>query len=116
MGYRSDVKYVISFNDKEQCANFAAVMKMKGDENYAEAMKDWIFDDHLIRFGVEGWKWYEGIPIISAHEALLDEAIKMDGSYLFYRVGENFDDIEERYDGDDVPWDHVYVCRSVEFS
>ena len=117
MGYRSDVKYVIQFADQEKRDAFIAVKKMVADEAMKEAIADWDVEgnDRMIWFKADGWKWYEGYGVIDAHEKLLDECVEMGGSYRFVRIGENYDDIEERYDGDDVPWDSIDVHRSVEF-
>lgn len=120
MGYRSDVKYVMQFRDDEHCAEFVAVQKMK-DGVYAEAAKDWEIKGDRIYFHAEDWKWYTGsYPIVDAHETMLDECSEFGGAYIFYRLGENDDDTDEKCsDSEDgtveVPWDAICFHRYTEF-
>jgi hypothetical protein len=118
MGYRSDVKYVISFETNDKRDAFVAVSKMKATDAEKEAITDWDlkYCGDMIRFSGDNWKWYEGdFPVVDAHNNLLEEAVQMGGSYRFIRVGENYDDVEDRYDGDNVPWDAIDFVRAVEF-
>lgn len=120
MGYRSDVKYVMQFENNEKCAEFVAVQKMK-DAIYTEVAKDWQVKGDRIYFHAEDWKWYSGsFPIVDAHESSLEDCTEFGGAYIFYRLGESDEDIEERYgesaDGAiEVPWDAVCFHRYTEF-
>ena len=120
MGYRSDVKYVMAFMDKDARDTYVAVQKMAGGEGYEEAIKDWDLDvqEDRIYFSADNWKWYESFPVVQAHDELLSKCYDMGGAYVFYRIGENWDDMEERYecsDGMECPWDAIQVNRSVDF-
>lgn len=120
MGYRSDVKYVIAFQDKEARDDFVAVQKVAGDKYAQEAIKEWDLEgnDNLIFFEANNWKWYDDYPEVMAHDTLLDASVEAGGAYVFYRLGENYDDMEERYDradGMECPWDAICVNRSVDF-
>ena len=120
MGYRSDVKYVMQFADDEKCAEFVAVQKMK-DGVYAEAAKDWDVKGNRIYFHGEDWKWYEGsYPIVDAHESMLDECSNFGGAYVFVRLGENHEDVDEKYmysedNSIEPPWDAIIFHRYTDF-
>ena len=120
MGYRSDVKYVMQFESDERCAEFVAVQKMK-DDIYTEVAKDWQIKGDRIYFHAEDWKWYVGaFPVVDAHEQSLEDCSNFGGAYLFYRLGENDDDTEERYasshdDAIEPPWDAIVFHRYTDF-
>lgn len=129
MGYRSDVKFVIDFPSVEKRDAFVNMVRVRGDEHELAMLKGLDIDEgarHILG-SFEGWKWYDSFPEVQAMESLLDEAAseeedgegntkpKWEGSYLFLRIGENWDDNEERYGGEEVPWGTVLFHRSVEF-
>ena len=120
MGYRSDVKYVMQFESDDRCAEFVAVQKMK-DDIYTEVAKDWYIKGDRIYFHADDWKWYAGAyPIIDAHEQSLSDCSEFGGAYYFLRLGENHEDIDEKYesshdDAIDVPWDAITLHRYTEF-
>jgi hypothetical protein len=81
----------------------------------------------LFKFYVDDWKWYESYSGVSCHESLLsladeyieaqenNQAIKnLTISYGFVRIGEETNDIDERYGGDDG-FSLLYSVRSIEF-
>ena len=121
MGYRSDVKYVMQFMDKDARDDFVAVKKVAADDAMKEAIDSWDLSvqDDRIYFSADQWKWYSGsFPIVDAHEKLLEDCEEMGGAYLFYRIGENVDDVEERWgcaDGMETPWDAIVFNRSIDF-
>lgn len=119
MGYRSDVKYVMQFKSDDHCAEFIAIQKMKGSV-YVEVANDWEIKGDRIYFHADAWKWYDGYPVVEAHNTSLEDCTEFGGSYIFYRLGENDDDTEERYgesadDTLDVPWDAINFHRYTEF-
>ena len=120
MGYRSDVKYVMQFRDNEHCAEFVAVQKMKSDV-YKEAVEGCEIKGDRIYFHGVDWKWYEGsFPVVEAHEQSLLDCTEFGGAYIFYRLGESDEDVEEKYgDSDDgsiePPWDAITFHRYTEF-
>ena len=87
-----------------------------------------IIEDKLIlKFYVDDWKWYESYSGVSCHESLLnlaDEYIEAQEnnqamqnltiSYGFVRIGEETNDIDERYGGDDG-YSLLYPVRSIQF-
>lgn len=120
MGYRSDIKYVMQFMDKNARDEFVAVQKMCNDEGYEGAIKDWDLNiqDDRIYFADDGRKWYDSFPEVQAHTRLLEKCYEMGGAYVFYRIGENWDDMEEQYecaDGMECPWDAIQMNRSLDF-
>lgn len=124
MGYRSDIKYIIDFPSNEQRDAFINMVKVRGEQYEMKAMEDWDITDgerHVL-CSLEGWKWYDSFPDVQAHESLMNEAANEEddepiwhGSFLFLRVGENWDDNEERYGGEEVPWGTVLFNRTIDF-
>lgn len=126
MGYRSDVAYTIRFTTEEAYRLFILEAKAKelgacfsnDDSQWEEAEcddKKW-----QINFSVQHVKWYESYPDVAMHEKLLalaDEWIDSDHhvsikdgepnveltphriGYVFARVGEDSNDVEERVRG-----------------
>lgn len=124
MGYRSDIAYKIKFANKEDFWGFIAESKLDPDtalcfDKEENEEKFEVDEEHYeIRFLAEGWKWYDEYPEVQAHEALWDKAkercneeqVEVDGAWC--RIGEESDDNEEKYFGDD-PWDMVRISRQV---
>ena len=62
MGYRSDVAYVIKFNDIETRDNFVTLMLAKNDKWITQAIEECEYryqDDPAITFEAQDVKWYE---------------------------------------------------------
>ena len=139
MGYRSDVAYTIRFTSEEAYRLFILEAKAK---DLGSCFKDdealWeeaTCDDKKwqINFSVQHVKWYESYPDVAMHEKLLalaDEWIEQadhvavkDGNleadikpyrvgYVFVRVGEDSNDVEERAAGNgDYEW--LSVSRQI---
>ncbi len=81
----------------------------------------------LLKFYASDWKWYDDYAEVGCHEALLklaeeyidsqenNQAIKhLTLSYGFVRIGEETEDIETRYGGDDG-YSLLYPTRGIEF-
>lgn len=129
MGYYSQVGYKIKFDDKDRFIGFLTEAKLdprtmmcfdKSDNEYMKILED----ECEIRFFADNCKWYLDYDNVKCHEELLNKAdtyIQLaDESkeqhpcwYSFARVGESTDDIEERYNGNDVDYGAVCVSRSV---
>ena len=73
------------------------------------------------------WKWYDDYDDVKCHERLLDLAEEyidaqnsnkamrnLTISYGFVRIGEETDDIDTKYGGDDG-YSLIYPTRSIEF-
>lgn len=136
MGYRSDIKFVLDFPSVEKRDAFVNMVRVRGDEHEVKMLDEMTINEgerHILG-SFDNWKWYDSFPEVQAVESLLEEAASDEenndtsnypnnydpkpiwhGSYLFLRIGENWDDNEERYGGADVPWGTVLFNRSVDF-
>jgi len=136
MGYRSDVAYTIRFNsdhdeeNKQSFYTFIGEAKAKAATAgcFTEEQKNWhggngfIVDEGRLRinFSADNVKWYPDYDDVKCHEALIelasewanDEDNHSEIAYMFIRIGEQTDDIEERCGGD-CDWDWVQVNRSI---
>lgn len=81
----------------------------------------------ILKFYVSDWKWYDDYDDVKCHERLLDLAEEyidaqnsnkamrnLTISWGFVRIGEETDDIETKYGGDDG-YSLLYPTRSIEF-
>ena len=107
MGYRSDVAYVIKFNDIETRDNFITLMLAKNDPQLTQAIKECEYgytDDPIITFVQYGVKWYDSFEDVQAHLQIMKDAVsiygKKGGRYRIVTVGE--DGAEECNEDDDV--------------
>lgn len=105
MGYRSDVAYIIKFDDIETRDNFVTLMLAKNDKWITQALDECEYgyqDDPIITFEAQSVKWYKGYDDVEAHRALMLSATQIyrekGGRYRFIGVGE---DGAEDYDEDD---------------
>jgi len=106
MGYRSDVAYVIKFDDIETRDNFVTLMLAKNDKWITQALDECEYryeEDPVITFEAEDVKWYDSFDDVKAHRALMREAVEIygeekGGRFRFVGVGE---DGAEDFDEDD---------------
>jgi hypothetical protein len=132
MGYRSSVAYKIKFEDEGQWNVFLLEAKSKPETrlSFEDECLSVVHDKREIRFVVDGVKWYEDYEYVKCHIKLLDlceeyierQEKSLEGSlpsitphvvsYLFRRVGEDEDDLEERHGGD-PDWDWVELIRYI---
>ena len=109
MGYRSEVAYVIKFDDIETRNNFVTLMLAKNDEHITRAVEECEYgyeDDPVITFEAQDVKWYESYDDVKAHHAMMREAVAIykekGGRYRFIAVGEdgaeNFDEHDDEGD------------------
>jgi hypothetical protein len=131
MGYRSDVAYKIKFEDEGQWNVFLLEAKSKPETRlcFEDESLSVVHDKQELRFVVNAVKWYEDYEDVKCHIKLFDlcdeylerqEKNFVDGgttnikepvvSYLFRRIGESEDDLEERHGGD-PDWDWVELIR-----
>lgn len=120
MGYRSDVAYVIEFEDVATLNEFIALVMAAGDKYKVDALKECGIDTKpkrpTVGFYAYDVKWYENYFDVQAHEWLLAFARERFGDkvgYKFTRIGEDVDDIEEREEGD--VGSSLYVNRNLEW-
>ena len=105
MGYRSDVAYVIKFNDIETRDNFVTLMLAKNEPPITQAINECEYgykDDPIITFKETDLKWYDSFEDVQAHQKLMQYAVEIyqhkGGRYRFISVGE---DGAETFDEDD---------------
>ena len=107
MGYRSDVAYVIKFNDIETRDNFVTLMLAKNEPPITQAINECEYgykNCPIITFEQESVKWYESFEDVQAHLQIMRDAVliygKKGGRYRIVTVGE--DGAEECNENDDV--------------
>lgn len=124
MGYRSDVAYVIKFNDIETRDNFVTLMLAKNDPILTQAIKECEYGytlDPIITFEATDVKWYDSFDDVKAHRALMREAVEIygeekGGRFRFVGVGE---DGAEQFDEDDNEndlYDYITTVHAIETS
>lgn len=115
MGYRSEVAYVIRFENKEMRETFVALQRAKADEHINNALNELVeVEDDKLGYHADHVKWYDSYPDVQAHQALLREAINLYNDkeditgYRFIRLGEEQDDniTEEEGNAEDL-YDYV---------
>jgi len=107
LGYRSNVAYTIRFTSDDDTLNrqafYTFIAEAKSNDNCRAALEDCDVDEQDLRinFAAEDIKWYDNIPIVEDHTALIDlaeETIEDNENecvgYIFIRTGENEDDNE----------------------
>jgi hypothetical protein len=117
MGYRSDVAFVIRFEKPEDRDTYLALHLTKADIETNEALR-YIkkLDEDKLFFHETDWKWYDGYATVDKLTEFYQGVTKMfeDSAYLFYRVGEDLEDIEQSDDGDvDDLWDYIGVHKYI---
>ena len=107
MGYRSDVAYVIKFDDIETRDNFVTLMLAKNEPIVTQAINECEYgykNCPIITFEQESVKWYESFEDVQAHLQIMRDAVliygKKGGRYRIVTVGE--DGAEECNEDDDV--------------
>ena len=133
MGYRSDVAYTIRFVSDDDTKNRQSFYTFLAEAKSKAAIAG-CFNAHWnaveidevrlrINFTADNVKWYEDYDDVTCHMALIElaeawqeDAADNSGSGLafkYVRIGEDTDDIEERYGGN-FGYDWVHLCRSIE--
>ena len=131
MGYRSEVGYVIVFQEKEVYDQFKVQYKLDDKFKHCwedEANDDWSApklefndDKKVVRFEAHDVKWYDDYDDVLCHHALLDLASEYDEKYKgvewrFVRIGEEEGDIEVREGGTlDMVYSYIYPVSSIQF-
>lgn len=124
MGYRSDVKIVVSmegFRELKEYAIKESIQFRKPDNNYSYNLLEYAdnikTDGDQVVISWDSIKWYEGdYPDVDIIMHGLDHLAAKGYSYRYYRIGESYDDIEETYiDGDlDQDLDYLYIVRYID--
>lgn len=133
MGYRSDVRMVIH-GPREVILREFANLRLTGDKGMQEVLDEWCVQPDwtvkdieyavaILGQGGVSWKWYDAYPDVQAHTEIFDhfrelsegaesESLesKVDGAFV--RIGEDDDDAESEYFGED-PYDLANISRSI---
>lgn len=117
MGYRSQVAYVIEFEDIQTLNEFIALVMVKGGTE-KQALSECLIIPSQCRicFRADDVKWYESYPQVQAHTWLYKFAVERFGDsagYEFVRVGEDMDDNEFESSGD-IKYESIGVSRSID--
>jgi hypothetical protein len=112
MGYRSDVAYVIKFEDIEKRDAFVSLMLAKNEQHITQALDEVKHDyktEAIITFEAQGQKWYDSYPDVQVHHQLMSDAAALfDGEYRFVRIGEDVNDIDVQEHGHNYDlWEYV---------
>lgn len=124
MGYRSQVAYVISFDDKQTLNEFIAKVMVLGG-HVCNALKECqieveegMLNCYRINFFQTDVKWYPSYPDVEGHtqlRVLAEEWYSGKSASRFIRIGEEHGDIEEECEGDSADlYDDFYVYTNVE--
>ena len=136
MGYRSEVAYTIRFDDSDKGRQTFEIFlaDARQNEETKGAFKDSEGDEPALKidkvkmqinFYAGYVKWNSEYPDVRCHDALImlaseyvDEMGDGEGDsacmgYLFYRIGEELNDIDEQYGGNG-DWQWLGVSRSIE--
>lgn len=99
MGYRSDVAYVIKFDDIQTRDAYVTLMLGHADTNVRNAIEECEYNnphDPIITFKCGDVKWYPSYPDVQAHKFIYTNAYELEmGSYRIVMLGEDgAEDIE----------------------
>ena len=120
MGYRSDVAYVIKFDDIETRDNFVTLMLAKNEPQTTQALSECEYgytDDPIITFQETDLKWYDSFDDVKAHRALMREAVEIykekGGRFRFVSVGEDGAEEFDEDDDDGDLWDYINTRHEI---
>ena len=123
MGYRSDVAYVIKFNDIETRDNFVTLMLAKNDPQITQAISECEHgykDDPIITFEATDVKWYNSFEDVISHNTLMKEAVEIykhkGGRYRFISIGEDGAEECDEDDDDGDLWDYITTRHEISTS
>ena len=119
MGYRSEVAYVIKFDNIDTKQEWVAIAKLH--PNYSLALKECQFVDDMHKDYISAYfahvKWYEEYEDVKRHMYMLD-AIADDAhehvNARFVRIGEEQDDNEDMAYGENGYDIELYISRNVD--
>jgi hypothetical protein len=113
MGYRSDVAYVIKFDDIQTRDAYVTLMLANEDKLVREAIEECDYDnprDPIITFRADDVKWYPDYGDGKSHTYIYQTAHELEmGSYRFIALGEDGTetfDADEIHDGHDL-YDYI---------
>ena len=124
MGYRSDVAYVIKFNDIETRDNFVTLMLAKNDKHITEAINECEYrydDDPIITFRETDVKWYDSFEDVQAHQKLMQYAVEIygeerGGRFRFIGVGEDGAEQFDESDDEGDLYEYITTVHEIQTS
>ena len=124
MGYRSEVAYIIRFENEEMRDNFINLQRAKADEHINTALNELVeVEDWGLGYHADHVKWYDDYPEIKAHHTLMDDSIALFNEkediagWRFIRIGEDSDDtIQEDAGHAEDLYDYVDWYRGTNIS
>jgi len=121
MGYRSDVAYVIKFNDIETRDNFVTLMLAKNEPQITQALSECEHgykDDPIITFDTVDVKWYDSFEDVKAHHNLMKYAVEIykhkGGRYRFISVGEDGAESFDEDDSENDLYDYITTVHEIQ--
>ena len=128
MGYRSEVKYVLLFSNKEQLDTFKAHAQLTLNDDPTDVPSDILhaYDNeshyphhkfpHRIYVTWEDIKWYPNYRWVKVQRDMMQFVSELpDCGYSFARVGEEQGDIETESSESVDSWDFIDVRTYVEW-
>jgi hypothetical protein len=120
MGYRSDVAYVIKFDDIQTRDAYVTLMLAHDDPLVRQAIEECDYDnarDPIITFEQDDVKWYPSYRDVMAHRFIYSNAFELEmGSYRCVTLGEDgAEDCETEciHDGHDL-YDYISTRHTLE--
>lgn len=123
MGYRSEVAYVIEFDDVDIKEKWVALAKLH--PTHSVALKECNFVDDMTTTCITAYfshvKWYESFDDVKAHTHMLESLQDGDADVdkginaRFVRIGEDADDCVDEAYGDGNGYDiELYISRVID--
>jgi len=120
MGYRSDVCGVLAVDgwmddhNPKRFKELIGKIKLIGEDLLNQLREREVgWKDGVFMFHAEQWKWYDDSPAVAAWDAIWEMANAMEGvSGVFVRIGEEMEDIQVDYMGQDGVSLEEYACVS----
>lgn len=95
MGYRSEVTIAMAFKTKDALDAFIAPRLLQEEiASNKDCFERSEWQDNVLVFHVDEWKWYDSYPDMQAILALMHEVPTYGGAYRFMRIGEDYTDVE----------------------
>lgn len=121
MGYRSDVMALVYPGESTEHLSRADLyeqLKTLMNTTYKEVMDEWgssfeWLDRKLVlKFSINDVKWYPGYSSVDLFTNFMNDVQDLGYQTEFVRIGEETEDVEQRFSADAVY--HLQVVRSIE--
>lgn len=106
MGYCSDIRIVMKKKDYPKFSKYVEdyIAEKQAQYNLMEHIDVKEEGTQTIYIGWNYLKWYEEYPKVQAVHEALDKFRDEGLSFTFARIGEDYDDYEEDYNNNDLPF------------